>query len=140
MNADSVQQRLASIFVRIHRSFSQFIHQSWPHPDLFGVERLRELVDREIDDARRLGKELVQQYGHVREGNFPPRYLDCFYLNLSRLLPDWIVEQRKLLAAVEADRDAIAAMGTTSPLVDAIVHHERDLLAALEELDQKREV
>ena len=122
-------------FVRVYRSFGQYLLWASPHWDA-GADVIERVLLRQADDADRLGKWIASQYSSLVIGNFPAAYSDLHFLTSSRLLADWKAEQKKLIADLQSDRAALADFANEPgvQILDETIEHEKDTLAQLEKL------
>lgn len=123
---------LHRVFLALYRSFGQYIRDAGSFFDV-GEPVVRELIERQRADAERLGRMLADETGSLHTGAYPTEFGDVHFLNFSRVLTDWLPEQRKLIAELESLRASVAGLADTSTgLIDDILAHERDCLSKLE--------
>lgn len=126
---------LQAVFIRLFRSYGQFLlHEAWPVFDV-AEEPIRQVALEQREEATRLGELIVRETGTINTGQYPSRFGDLHYLNASRILLDWVPEQRALVAELEKDvsnfgsRDDVPAR-----LVREILVREQEHLASLEQI------
>lgn len=120
-------------FVRIYRSFGQYLRLSYPSFDLSEKDILA-LVDRQAEDAQRLGKRIAERCGNVFTDTFPMEYNDMHYLNASRVLREWLPIQKSMVASLKDDLHRLGN-DVDAPLLREIVQHEDECLRQLEKLN-----
>ena len=135
MTSDSLVN-LNRAFVRIYRSYGQYLHSASPEFDSATAAVVGPLITRQASDAERLGRHLVREQGNVLLGNFPMEFGKLHFLDARFLIPDWIEHQKTLIAELETDRSAIdgAVDSAGLELLDEALTHERDSLTQLEKL------
>ena len=135
MTSDSLAN-LNRAFVRIYRSYGQYLLSAFPEFDSATVTVAQPLIARQTADVERLGRHLAREQGNVLLGNFPMEFGELHFLDASFLIPDWIEHQKRLIAELEADRSAGAGAEDSVglALLDEALAHERDSLAQLEKL------
>lgn len=125
---------LNQAFVRVYRSFGQYLREAAPVFDV-GEETIQAILDRQADDVERLGEYLVQEQGHVFPGAFPMEYSDLHFLKSSRLLQDWTAFQERHVQSLEGDLSRLEGSGSEGALLlTEIVKHEKEHLDRLREL------
>jgi hypothetical protein len=134
MNDNNVLATLNRAFIRVYRSFGQYLYEAYPTLDI-GADTIRSLWQRQADDARRLGEYIGERQGSVVTGTFPIDYADLHFLNASGVVADWICQQRKLIEQLKADRAALGDRNDPGvAILDEIIDHERESLARLQSL------
>ena len=124
-------------FVRVYRSFGQYMQEAWPTFDV-GEATIKSIIDRQATDAERLGKYLIGEQGTLYTGNYSLDFGDLHFLNSSRLLADWTIAQEQLVADLEADRARITTEDPGTQILEGIISNEKDHLAQLSELRAAR--
>jgi hypothetical protein len=133
--SDPVHAILNRAFVRIYRSFSQYMRYADPDYDV-GANVLPDAIDREFQDAERLGRLIVDRFGPVNPGMMDPHCGALHFLSIRHLLPEWTSGQARLVNGLEEDRARLEQVGAEPDvidLIDEILQHERDLLGLLRE-------
>lgn len=121
-------------FVRVYRSFGQYLREASLDFDV-GQETIEAIWERQAADARRLGQWIVREQGSIYSGFYPIEYGDVHFLSSSHVLGDWIVEQEKLVAALDSDLERLASYdGPGVELLAEIAAHERAHLQRIREL------
>lgn len=127
---------LNQAFVRIYRSFGQYLREACIEFDV-GEETVRELLQREANDAERLGTAIGARQGSVYTGTYPIEFGDLHFLNSSCILTDWLGHQRQLVEDLHSERSTMGEVDDpTVALLDEIIANERDALAKIEALQQ----
>jgi hypothetical protein len=128
---------LNDAFVRLYRSFLQYLREGWAVFDAHEVI-FDHLIDGQRDDADQLAKLIFDEQGHVHSGSFPKEYAYMHYCSVTQLLPDIVGFQRTLIAELTNDRAKLGNAGAaTTPgvkLLDDIIRRQKDALTQLESL------
>lgn len=129
---------LSRAFLRVFRSFANYLRENaWPNWD-FGEEEMRRIAERQGADAQRLGRYIADRQGSVYTGNYPAEYGELHFLNASWILTDWIKAQKGLVAELESDVSLL--VGSADPGADMLretLQHAREDLATLRDLARK---
>lgn len=120
-------------FVRVHRSMGLFMRDANPVYDIGDERTVHQIELRQRADADRMGEILIRERGMLDPGIPRIEFGDLFYLNLSATLPQWIAEQRQLVAGLEQDLAALQPeVDRVSGTIEQVLSHERDHLKRLE--------
>lgn len=129
---------LNQAFVRVYRSFGQYLREAAPVFDV-GQDTIQAIIDRQYADAERLGTYVVQQQGNVYPGAYPIDLGEIHFLNSSYILREWIVAQEKYVKLLEGDLARVKCSESEGvALLTEIVKHEKEHLERLRELSTIR--
>lgn len=122
-------------FIRVYRSFGQYLRDAVVVFDIGEQATFRDLIERQRHDANRLGTYIADQRGSVDTGGYPMDFGDLHFLNASRIVADWQLCQEQLVRELAADR---AELGNSADpgvaMLDEIIAHERETLAKLRQI------
>lgn len=136
MTDSEVLALLNRAFVRVYRSYGQYVREAAPVFDV-GQDTIESILDRQAADAERLGEYIVREQGNIYPGHYPTELGDFHFLNTSRLLGDWVDSQRELVAGLESDLSRLRdADGEGVEILREIEKHEREHLQRLIELQK----
>lgn len=135
MNAVDGFEILNRCFIRIYRSFTQYMTEASPYFDIGDEETIRSWIRREADDATTLGQYIARMRGNVQLGQYPQDYGDFHFLSITRMLIDWVPFQERLVRDLEADAKELPPnLVEPHKLLSTIISHEKDLLSELKSL------
>lgn len=120
-------------FVTIYRSYGMYLREAWPNFDIGDEAMVQRITDEEERDAARLGQYIFERCGDVNPGHVRMNIGDIHYINFSRILPEWVADQQKVLKSLEDDCAALT--GGPDPdglaILKEVLNHERAHLARL---------
>lgn len=134
MTDRAAQVILNRAFLRVYRSYGMYLREAWPAYDVGDEAVIQQIIDEENRDASRLGQHLTNHYGSADPGHYRMDIGDIHYINFSRILPEWIADQVKLVKGLETDLTALAGCADADgvALLNEILAHERSHLDRLQ--------
>ena len=133
---------LNNVLIQMARSFLQYVAESWPwvSSDAVSVEsQVRVLAARQRQDVAELAALLTRREHFIDFGTFPTEYTDQQFLSLETLIGRVRASHQlvcsRLANTVTSLRTAGDAVG--SELLGTLESHERDILKALVEIEQR---
>lgn len=137
MTSESRLDILNRAFVRVYRSFGLYLVDACPVFDVGDEAAIRQIQTRQQADVDRMGETLIRERGSLDVGMPRIEFGDTHFLNLSAILPIWLVEQTQLVAGLEKDcSDLAPQVDMVSGMVEQVLSHEREHLRKIENLAQ----
>jgi hypothetical protein len=137
MISAAVQSRIQELFRRENRSFLQYIAQATPwarDADKPVVDKVLRLAAEEMEALENLANWMEANHVPLPYlGAFPTKFMNYNFVDIRKLIGPLIGEQRKELADLEADTQALQN-GTGKP-IEALVELNRKHLAEMEALE-----
>lgn len=132
-------ENLNRVVIAMCRSLLQYTMEAWPWTP--GNSHLREPLDEMIDEQRgRIERlcNLLDARGWTIEFGVFPDFTDLHFLALDFLLPDVVVNQRAVVAEIDAIRARTADDPEGAALLTEVAAGERGMLSKLEGLSPRR--
>lgn len=133
---------LNNILIQMARSFLQYASESspWVSVDSASVgSEVEVLAARQRQDVGEIVSLLTAREHFIDFGSFPTEYTDLQFLSLQALMGRLKVSQQLICNRMTAGIVSLRAAGDSdgAELLTALESHERDILRALNEIEQE---